>query len=142
MGCDIHLHVEVKIKGKWHHYNHPYINRDYRLFSKMAGVRSNYDDVPPIAQPRGIPTDASTTTKFECEHDGIDGHSHSWLSASEAGEAQEWYEKLFPDKHFHPPIFGYLFGNSIDSHIRYPDDAKSLQSIGFQDARIVFWFDN
>ena len=39
MGCDIHLHVEVKIKGKWLHYNHPNIDRCYWLFTKMAGVR-------------------------------------------------------------------------------------------------------
>jgi hypothetical protein len=31
MGCDIHAHVEIKIGGKWHHYNHPSTDRRYVL---------------------------------------------------------------------------------------------------------------
>ena len=40
MGCDIHLHAEIKVNGKWEHYAHPHIRRDYRLFAKMASVRN------------------------------------------------------------------------------------------------------
>lgn len=132
MGCDIHLHVEVKIKGKWEHYNNPYISRNYRLFAKMAGVRAEkYDE--PIAQPRGLPADLSLVTQFDATYWGEDGHSHSWLSDAEAGEAQKTEERE------HPPIFGYLFGSYIDSYIKYPDE--QLNEMGYEAARVVFWFD-
>ena len=42
MSCDIHLHVEVKVNGKWLHYDkvgmHPFF---YEMFAKMAGVRGS-----------------------------------------------------------------------------------------------------
>ena len=39
MGCDIHAHFEIKVDGEWLHYSQANINRNYRLFEKMAGVR-------------------------------------------------------------------------------------------------------
>lgn len=141
MGCDIHLHVEVKIKGKWEHYSYPYINRDYDLFCVMAGVRSGPNSPEPISQPRGLPKDLSVVTKFDADIWNGDAHSASWLSAAEAGEVQVWFEKKHPGPH-HPPLFGYLFGNYIDSYIRFPGDGKHLKKLGYEDARLVFWFDN
>lgn len=143
MGCDISLHVEVKINGKWEHYNHPYIGRNYELFCKMAGVRQYEDSPEPISQPRGLPEDASVMTSFDSRHDGIDGHSHSWLSSTEAGQVQKWFEEQSPKGTlFHPPLFGYLFGNDIDSYVRHPKDGERLKELGLEDARVVFWFDN
>ncbi len=139
MGCDIHLHVEIKVKGKWKHYNHPRIERDYRLFSKMAGVRG---DEEAISLPRGLPSDISFTTKFDCDYDGSNGHSHSWLSAAEASYVQEWYNKLRGVEYMHPPLFGYLFGGYINSYLQFPSDTERLFKRGFKEARIVFWFDN
>lgn len=140
MGCDIHLHVEVKIKGKWEHYNHPHINRNYDLFSMMAGVRQYATTPTPISQPRGLPGDVSTTTLFDCVYDGSDGHSHSWLSSLQAGAVQNWYKREVDSDA--PPLFGYLFGNYIDSYIENPKDGERLFQMGFSDARVVFWFDN
>lgn len=45
MGCDIHLHIEIKMNGLWRHYSMPHIERDYCLFGVMAGVRGNKDDM-------------------------------------------------------------------------------------------------
>ncbi len=136
MGCDIHLHVEVKIHGKWEHYNHPYIHRNYGLFCKMAGVRRDDESPEPISEPRGLPDDLSVTAKFDDDYWIGDGHSHSWLSAEEAHEVQEWYERNDgADKH--PPLFGYVFGNDIGS-----GQVEDLKESGLTDCRIVFWFDN
>lgn len=140
MGCDIHPHVEVKIKGKWEHYSTLCVSRNYLLFAKMAGVR-NYD-IEAISPPRGLPEDVSVVTKFESDDYGVDGHTHSWLSATEAGEIQRWYEKHNPKPVHHPPLFGYLFGNHIDSYVRFPEDGKRIRELGYEDARVVFWFDN
>ena len=55
----------------------------------MAGIRG---DVVSITTPRGFPNDASFTTRLEYEHDGLDAHTPSWLTAQEATEICEWYD--------------------------------------------------
>ncbi len=141
MGCDIHLHVEILVNEKWEHWNHPLIQRDYSLFTKMAGVR-NYDGITPVALPRGLPADMSVPTKLDADRWEGDAHSGSWLSDIEAGEVQRWYEELHSGLPRHPPVFGYLFGSYIDSHVRYEDSKKQLAELGVTAARVVFWFDN
>ena len=138
MGCDIHIHIEVQINGDWHHYNHPKVLRDYSLFSKMAGIRGEED---PISEPKGLPEDISFTTRFDAEHWGIDGHSHSYLGQNEIKQLREWMEnqdqykeKFFPLEQ----MFGFLFGNSLNGISEYPNEYPP----GVEDARIVFWFDN
>ena len=142
MGCNIHLHTEVKIDGAWHHYNCPSVDRNYQVFAKMAGVRS-YGDIEPIALPRGTPSDASELTKFSCAYLGSDGHSHSWLSAEEISLLIEYINedlKLIGQYNWpwHYNNFGYFFGNSWRS---FWDDIDSVPT-GVQDVRFIFWFDN
>ncbi len=142
MGCDIHVHTEVKINGEWYHLGHPRVGRDYELFSKMAGVR-NYDPIiEPLAEPRGVPADATFLTKFDYEHMGSDAHTPSWLSCEEIEKLEEWYVKLWyeraPDKHHYiEKEFGYVFGNGWNVK-RYPSDNWP----GIEDSRWIFWFDN
>lgn len=135
MGCDIHAHSELKINGKWHHMSELDIDRNYMLFTKMAGVR-NYDAEIPISEARGIPKDVSELTKFLCDDYGSDGHSHSWLSSKEIKELIIWAEKeLKWDAFDSSNQFGYLCGNGYDDW--KPGDIK-----GLEDFRFVFWFDN
>ncbi len=95
MGCDIHIHVERKNGDGWEHVmddnwpddvgyddykNTPaYIlsGRNYALFSVLADVR-NYDGIRPIAEPRGVPDDATKETKDHAGSWEGDGHSYSW----------------------------------------------------------------
>jgi hypothetical protein len=63
MGCDIHMYPEYRRRGSdwWDGFTgrwHP--GRDYALFGFLAGVR---DDGPPVARPRGFPTDAGYRAK-------------------------------------------------------------------------------
>lgn len=74
MGCDCHAHVEIKINGKWENYSTCRPRRNYALFAKMAGVR-NYDEIVPIAPPRGLPSDISVVTKFDFDNWDSDGHT-------------------------------------------------------------------
>jgi hypothetical protein len=139
MGCDIHVHVEIKVKGRWLHYNHPSVNRDYNLFTKMADVR-NYDgEIQPISKPRGFPVDASETTKIDYDWLDSDAHSASWLSSKELVELSRWID-LQPGKPMNGinGIFGYLFGNGLDGFTLYPDQRPDF----LEDVRLVFWFDN
>ncbi len=145
MGCDIHLHTEVKINGVWHHYGCPNMDRNYSVFAKMADVR-NGRDITPISQPRGIPDDATTLTKYDRERWDGDGHSHSWLGAAEIAVLFDFIntELNLADRRFKTvgwwceENFGYLFGNTWGGFTRYPDERPE----GLEDIRFVFWFDN
>lgn len=145
MGCDIHMHAEVKIGGKWHNYSAPDVQRNYRLFARLAGVRAR-DGIEPISEPRGLPEDASAVVQHHSDWFGIDGHSHSWISADEialldetrdqwdypAKEGEEWRRHGMDD------LFGYFYGNSWPGWTKYPEDRPK----GIEDVRFVFWFDN
>lgn len=135
MGCDVHIHSEVKINGRWHHYDQPNCDRDYALFEKMAGVRGDAENA--IAPPRGVPGDATDMTRFDCAHWGLDGHSHSWLSAEEIAQLADWYAAEYPEHRF-PKWERWLFGNPYSSFMKYPDDRVD----GVEDVRFIFWFDN
>ncbi len=141
MGCDIHLHGEVKINGKWEHWSAPSIPRDYNLFGKMAGVR---DCGPPIVEPRGLPDDASVLTKIAWEHEGEDGHTPSWLSGSEIEELEKWYVTSAPPgqwRSLEHHVLGYILGNGWNVAASVAEGEDTYPA-GFEDARIVFWFDN
>ncbi len=150
MGCDIHLHTEVKINGVWHHYGCPQVWRSYNLFAKLANVR-NYEDpgspeyIEPISEPRGLPEDATAVTKYDSDRWGVDGHSHSWIGAQEIAQVAEWAKKRGMEKapngmegFWESDMFGYLFGNDWSGFTKYPDERPE----GLEDIRWVFWFDN
>ena len=137
MACDIHIHQEVKINGKWEHYRETSFPRDYEAFAKMAGVRGASK---PIAEPRGLPEDATTMTKFAADYAAEDGHTHSWLGAAEILQLEEWFNERMRENKWQVEMngFGYLFGNSWSNFTRYPSD----RPVGLEDVRFVFWFDN
>lgn len=102
MGCDIHLTVEKLVDGKWvdqsawktEHQGTPdeyttqvrydqwYGGRNYALFALLADVR-NYHNFKPLADPRGIPANASREYREWATRWGGDGHSHSYLTLKE-----------------------------------------------------------
>lgn len=145
MGCDIHAHFEIKVNGKWEHYTIPKIDRYYRLFGKMAGVRNG--DERPIAPLRGLPKDMSIVTALDAERWNGDGHSHSWLSAEEIAELSDWGERSLQvdTQRSYRSVWDmefdwgcYFFGNSFAGFHKYPDERPE----GVEDLRLVFWFDN
>lgn len=149
MGCDIHAYGEVKIKGKWIGLGQVGIKRDYRLFTRMANVRNYYDEeITPIAEPRGFPPErVSDLVLLEWELWEADGHSISYLTHREVGELEKWCEeakvggtKLGATTHYWSPM-GWLFGNNWGDYFEYPEE-DSLVPKGFEDARLIFWFDN
>jgi hypothetical protein len=145
MGCDIHLHIEIKISGEWHHYSAPAVRRDYELFEKMAGVRGERQNA--IAFPRGLPNDATFLTTFDARHWNSDGHSHSWLSSEELILLEDWSEARNPKMNMDLDLecgilHCYLFGNSFAGLHKYPNDNRRLREMGLEDVRFVFWFDN
>jgi len=139
MGCDIHAFLEMKVDGKWLQYAPIDMQRNYALFSKMAGVRGH---VEPIDTPRGLPKNVSEVVQLHRDRWGRDGHSDSWLSAKEISELAEWADMnsirigYFEDKFC--TFSMYFFGNTIESWIKYRSEYPAF----VEDIRLVFWFDN
>lgn len=140
MGCDIHMHVEIKIEDSWHHYSAPNVDRWYQMFEKMAGVRGSLENA--ISEPKGLPADATEMTMIASRHDASDGHSHSWLSTDEIMQLEDWLKaqpatSMLDNDLEHSILNTYLFGNSFTGWKKYPQDNRD----GVQDVRFIFWFD-
>jgi hypothetical protein len=83
MGTDIHVMMELSWNGHAYHEFVPHLlplNRNYYLFSVLAGVRKMPGDFV-ISAPRGLPTNASKCAIKLFED--TDYHSHSWIVRSE-----------------------------------------------------------
>lgn len=137
MGCDIHMHTEIKVDGVWHHYSHPKIAPLYRLFAKLANVRNEYG-IAPIAPLRGLPEDVTFTTKVDAELWGDGKHHCSWITGEELSEVVRWFDALYEQENgrnfmLEHKYLGYLFGN---------DWASKPPIQGFEAVRAVFWFDS
>lgn len=135
MGCDIHLHSEIKVKGKWEHYSVIKVDRDYMLFGLMAGVRNI--KVTPIAKPKGLPIDISVIADLDYKRMEGDAHSMSYLNRFEISQLERIISE--DNKEFLNPVnFGYLFGNGYGEYDKYREDYPKE----IEDIRFVFWFDN
>lgn len=146
MGCDIHMHIEIKQGGKWHLWSQCSMNHHYELFSLLAGVRQEDDSPRPIAKPRGIPADVSEVVKRHSDYWGETGHSHSYLSAKEwvkvvkYAEKQGWASSTRRNPFdWETDEIGYVYGNAVSGFAQYPEEWKHT---GIEDIRLVFWFDN
>lgn len=132
MGCDVHMHIEIKIQGTWEHWGNPQVPRNYEVFARLAGVRG---DAEPIDRPRGLPGDATTATQWDSYRWGDDAHSHSWISSAEAADLMSWSDAEKLDYHRR---WDWVAGTDFRGFIDFPDDRPK----GLDDFRLVFWFDN
>ena len=139
MGCDIHMHLEVKIDNQWEHYGAPSVSRNYELFEKL-GARGDIENA--MVTPKGIPADATKLTALDYKSWEGDAHTASWLSKEEIMVLEGWLKGLPGDflSHGleHVILKTYLFGNSFTGPFRYPEE----NCFNIQDVRFVFWFDN
>lgn len=86
MGCDIHAVVDYETVPNGRKWNFAALdlNRNYTLFSHLAGVR-NYCEpiIVPIAEPRGCPDNACDYFKDLLDGWNGDAHSTSWVTLAE-----------------------------------------------------------
>jgi len=145
MGCDIHMHIEVKVESKWEHYAAPWVRRSYSLFEKLAGVRGEIENA--IVAPKGLPYDMSIITRKAFEKWEEDAHSESWLSLEEICKLEEWLDdKNKNDVEYRWKIYDlerdvlntFCEGYSFAGILRYPEEKPEW----IEDVRFVFWFDN
>lgn len=118
MGCDIHIFTEAKqtINGveQWvnvdnwrvnpyygtdeyerreYEAKHIYDDRNYELFSFLAGVR-NYGSNPSFGFDRGLPEDVTPQVKQEADWWDCDGHTHGYCTLAELKEAIKKVKKV------------------------------------------------
>lgn len=122
MGCDIHICVEVGSSASQDHWfgmaTDVDMNRDYNLFSKLAGVRGVE---PALIEPRGLPNYISYETERYYEYWQNDAHTSAWLLLAELRLIPEMIEQ---------PVFIYM--EALAKYHNLPENK----------VRMVFWFDN
>ena len=144
MGCDIHVRSEKLVNGKWVDMtdelpNYILENRDYTVFTWLAGVRSRNYDIVPISKPRGLPSDISEKSMEYFSSWGSDIHSCSWLSIAELNMVD--YNKIIevPEINInHYVLTQRSLGSLLGGH--FLQDLSRLKEAGVN--RIVFGFDN
>lgn len=141
MGATIHTHIEYKTAdGRWLHYAAPHVKPNYRLFALIAGIRNEDNGIQPMLQPRGLPEDMSEMTQIAYDEDSKNYYElkgKTWLYADEFFELQKHWNKLNPsagqlDTDFEETVF----------HVYGPGGGAIASHNGFEDARIIFWFDD
>lgn len=93
------MYHEVKNKetGQWEFKGEAYGGRNYDAFAILADVRNGRgfagvktgEGFNPIADPKGVPSDASAEYKERVEDWKGDGHSHSYFTVAEL-KAYDW----------------------------------------------------
>lgn len=133
MGCDIHLFVEKQVApGEWVDITTKEDDpgRSYLLFACLAGVR-NRTGVTPIADPRGIPANASDAVREHAEAWFPDLHNESWLTLAEL-VIYDWPDEwLAPDSWWKTKYLD-----------RWHQVVVEDSGLTLDDVRIVFAFDN
>ena len=142
MGCDIHAHLEAKKDGAWHHLGSLDIDRDYVLFAILGGARLDVAQartdkkIVPMANMSGIPDNASAETRRGFDRDGAYFFTHSpgAIYASQLPRLKRMLEKVDPC---------YRNGANLEEDVFHArvNDGTLTEHKGWDDLRIVFWFD-
>ena len=127
MGCDIHMHIEVKVGRRWRHRASPHVTRNYTLFA-LLGRCGRDQHISPVADNRGMPRDASVESRWQWNKVKRTGdyHSPSWLSLQEVREAADRFKQI----------------DGRDLWLYFDDFDHAEIDDADEDVRFVFWFDN
>lgn len=148
MGTTMHAHIEVKKDNRWLHYGCPDIERNYLLFACINGTRlGDFDGMPelksrirPVCAMDELPDNMSEVTKICLENDRDCGLKGFGVIGEKAiMDLQAELNKL---KDAAPEYLGE--GCDLEENIfkTYISGSSIARHPGFDDVRIVFWFDN
>lgn len=140
MGTDIYLQAQIKRGEHWETATLPEEAtgwRNYAVFAVLADIR-NYEDLPVIAPPRGLPADLRAQGVVDPANQDACFHSTSWLSLEELQrydwEGPAWQSLL-------PTLGGPVPRHWQTRHFREVV-LPALARLGPpQEVRIVFSFD-
>lgn len=143
MGCDIHFFVEYDRGAGWESADiweqddsiedvssiyAFWEERDYHLFSLLAGVRRGEEEDPPIDSARGLPRNISPKVQANYNHLKDDAHNESWYLL------RELYDKRKRIRQACPEFLACVRRMEMLAMYFAGDD--------FNKVRCVFWFDN
>lgn len=141
MGTTLHSHIEVKKDGIWYHFAAPAVERDYLVFAAISGERldslseSLQKRVKPQASVKGLPNDLSLVTRVSYEQDkGLGLHGEGVLTSTDIKNLQEHLWE-FDDRN------GYRLDLEWNIFRTYISSSAIHVHKGWDDARIVFWYD-
>ena len=134
MATDIWIHVEYKSRktGKWTYAYEVDGDRNYNLFSILAGTRG---DCLPLYNPRGLPSDISDMAKKEYEDWGADAHTPSWLTTQEFKECLSTTIKRSEDS------YRDEMKKWLEPYYEIYEKMYTIESQG-ELCRMIFGFDN
>ena len=145
MATTIHAHIEVKKDGKWLHYGNPDVNTNYILFACINGLdkeefkqRYFYHLIHPAAKVNELPDDISEVTKICLEMDKSD---HARLRGFGVLDSED-IEKLQQNINEINKSSVKQCDLEEDIFKTYIGGGAIAQHRGFDDVRIVFWFDH
>jgi len=162
MGCDIHLHVEVKApEGRWSHALSQYCPRNYVLFGHLAGVRHAPLYYP---EPQGFPKDASYQVIEAYTEEIVDDEEYNeenpQIRKSDFEKyLEKGYVKVFDERrivgrdwHTASHLNFWTFEMQLSRAERESSAVfleyqalanymNTFESVG-RETRVVFWFDN
>ncbi len=118
-----------------------YHDRNYVLFTLLAGVRHCIDDYEVMFEPRGVPADATPEFKQLSEEMGSAGHSHSWLTLSEIESIVYTASMPMVDDELTEVIKNHVAGEFWDGLVKQ-QMRPIAEKYGSENVRIVFFFDN
>ena len=132
MGCNSHLSIEYYNGERWDAFalDVPE-SRNYMMYELMAGVRG--EDKNAFIKPRGIPKDADEVTKAWFKRWDCDGHTPSYLTASEFRQVVNAYTAKARQE-------GYGLAKAWEA-VRNVLSALE-ETYGDDKVRVVFFFDN
>lgn len=142
MSTSIHMHLEVKKDDQWLHFAAPNMYYDGVFFDLIAGIHVETDQIVPLrGLPEAVPgSEISEVTQFCYEQDQQNFRLHhiGWLGADELILLQkclndqydksknDWRSYDLEEHYFHT----FINGNAVALHQ------------GWDDIRLIFWFDN
>ena len=134
MSCDIFLHVEILVNGKWEYYGEAKTPQIYKIFGIMAGVR--HKTPMQISESKGLPLDITVTTKIHYNDRKDSYHNMSWFNSEEILKLNDIINEEYHYDFEYDFLKLFLFGNSFKG-FKTKIDAYPPE---LQDFRFIFWF--
>ena len=157
MGCDIHIVIEYKPKGRdewvsvYSSESTPWMRtraetptdlgavvtqRHYAFFGQLAGVRT---DDPNVPKPKGLPDGLSALAQMDVDTWADDGHSYSWDTLEHF--CIKWTLANGSDEQILAAHKAILGEGSTDEIVTFlVGDYISVNE--YSCYRVVYWFDN
>jgi hypothetical protein len=143
----MHAHIEVKKDGKWLHYGCPDITRNYLIFACINGMRKEwfednpkvYERIQPVAKTDKLPDDMTEITRICLDMDRSDYRLKGY-GVLDADDLYRLQKLLWSMPGVKSGATEYDLEESFFK--TYIGGGAIAVARGFDDVRVIFWYDN